>query len=381
MSQSDSRKSQRTFIQKMKRHIPKTLESTYHVKVRDGGGKEKTIKADRDRLRRLLVASQGGREIDMKSILEHELSPVPLSLASTNFKLNKGNKAYLATLLIEDVDVKSEIAKSDKKSFVVIDGPALIQQTGKPDGAKIFGDLADTFVTKVLNNYSATCCRVDVLFDRYNDLSIKSGTREQRTGSIRPIRRRIDNREVKLPQNWKQYISLSANKENLASFLSNELRAQSGRVPTNGELVIAGGFENVMETFTTSERDISHLRANHEEADTRIPLHAKDALEQGFEKIIINCKDTDVLVMATELLPGSTSEIWMRAGTLKNTKNIPVHLIDIPSEVKQNLMLFHALTGCDSTSQFSGKVKRVPGRSSCNTHLCFVAWESTNFLK
>ena len=142
----------------MKCHKPKTLESMYHVKVRDGGGKEKTIKADRDLLRRLLVASQGCREIDMKSILEHELSPVPLSLASTNFKLNKGNKADLATLLIEDVDVKSEIAKSDKKSFVVIDGPALIQQTGKPDGAKIFGDLADTFVTKVLNNYSATCC-------------------------------------------------------------------------------------------------------------------------------------------------------------------------------------------------------------------------------
>ena len=64
---------------------------------------------------------------------------------------------------------------------------------------------------------------VDVLFDRYLETSIKDGTRSDRARLMRPIRRVIDSRQVKLPQSWKQFISHATNKAELASFLSNVL--------------------------------------------------------------------------------------------------------------------------------------------------------------
>ena len=40
-----------------------------------------------------------------------------------------------------------------------------------------------------------------------------------------------------------------------------------------------------------------HLRCNHEEADTRIFLHAKDA-SQSKDAVVIICEDTDVFSIA-----------------------------------------------------------------------------------
>lgn len=348
------------FYSKLKHESPLTLANMYQVKVKTTGGKTKTIKADRDLLQRLLVASQGGRDVDMKSILTHELSPVPISLASIDQKLNKSHKADLADILTEELNLKGEIPKSNKRSCILVDGMALIQSITKPDGAKTFGDFADIFIAKVINNFSALTSRVDILFDRYMKSSIKSGSRDQRTGSIQPIRRVIDNRDIKLPHNWKRFISLPDNKENLVSFLSQELNMVRDRLPSNSELVIGGGYQNIMETSTTRERDVTHLMADHEEADTRIVLHANDALKEGFERIIINCRDTDVLVMLVSMLKKTSSEIWFRAGTAKNVRNIPVHKIgNISHMVRENLCSFHSLTGCDSTSQFKGKSKKT----------------------
>ena len=42
--------------------------------------------------------------------------------------------------------------------------------------------------------------RVDVLFDRYLETSIKDGTHSDHAGVMRPIRRVIDSRDVKMPQ-------------------------------------------------------------------------------------------------------------------------------------------------------------------------------------
>ena len=298
----------------------------------------------------------------MRSILDHELAPVPLSLASIDSKLNKCNKADLADITTEGLDVIKEIPNFHQKTCVIIDGPALIQSIGRPDSSLTFGDLADVFSASVMKNFSTCCIRVDVLFDRYKELSIKSSTREQRARNSRPIRCVIHNREVKLPYSWKQFISLPSNKENLASFLSQELREVSRNMSPDSELIIAGGFDDITETYTTMNREdrhINHLRADHEEADTRIVLHVNDALKQGYDRIIIQCRDTDVLVMMVSLLHNSSSEIWMKAGTIKKPRNIAIHKIStLTKEIRDNLCSFHAITGCDSTSQFSGKGKR-----------------------
>jgi len=99
---------------------------------------------------------------------------------------------------------------------------ALVQALGKPAGLRTFRELADSFMDTV-KSHGNLSDRIDVLFDRYEERSIKEGTRVIRSGSVKTVRRIISNTDVKLPDNWKSFIGLDANKANLASFLSEEL--------------------------------------------------------------------------------------------------------------------------------------------------------------
>ena len=138
------------------------------------------MRANRDLLRRLLVESHGCREIDMKSIVEHKFSPVPISPATIDGKLNKCCKSDLADIFTEGLDLKGDIPKTSKRLCVLINEAALIQSIGKSAGAQTYGELADILIAKVFSNFSSTTNRVDVLFDRYLEFSIKSATREKK---------------------------------------------------------------------------------------------------------------------------------------------------------------------------------------------------------
>ena len=73
---------------------------------------------------------------------------------------------------------------------------------GKPDSAATFGDLADVYTGAVLK-LGAGYQRIDVVFDRYRDETIKGATRTRRSKSAGPI----ESRDVPLPINWNNFIS------------------------------------------------------------------------------------------------------------------------------------------------------------------------------
>ena len=282
----------------------------------------------------------------MDDILSHELSETPLSLADSTGHLHPAtSKADLGHLLTADVSTGSISEPISQAVVTIIDGQALVQSIGKPDGAKTFGDLADVFC-------HAICCkqgkRINVVFDRYNVISIKAETRAKRVGKApkRSIRLVIDGRDVPLPVNWSQFINLPDNNANLAEFLSDSLM-DFGQTLTDREIVTAGGFNELLETRSSIGRGLEMLKADHEEADNRIVLHALEACEEGYERIIVFCRDTDVLV-------------WMSAGTSKAPKFIKIVL---PVKMRTNLPAFHAVTGCDAVSQFSGYGKTLTWRA------------------
>lgn len=74
--------------------------------------------------------------------------------------------------------------------------------------------------------------------------------------------------------------------------------------------------------------------------------------------MVIQCRDTDVLVIAVGLRQHLPSEIWISCGTSKNAKYIPVNAINYPPLVMDSVIAYHSATGCDTTSQFSGEAKR-----------------------
>ena len=78
---------------------------------------------------------------------------------------------------------------------------------------------------------------IDVVFDR--DETIKGTTRTRRSKVARPIRRLVEVRDVPLPKNWSNSLSLADDKADLEHFLPEEICSQA---IVNNEIVVASGF-------------------------------------------------------------------------------------------------------------------------------------------
>ena len=118
-------------------------------------------------------------------------------------------------------------------------------------------------------------------------------------------------------------------------------------LPERWELVTGGGFASPTDTRSTRRQTV-HLQGNHEEADTRLILHSYEAASEGYERLVLRCSDTDVLLLLFYFMPTRVAEVWMVSGTSTQQKCYPVH----------TLSSFHALTGGDIVSSFSGYGKK-----------------------
>ena len=85
----------------------------------------------------------------------------------------------------------------------------------------------------------------------------------------------------------------------------------------------------------TSQQDIRELASDHEQADTRIVLHAQDAAARGYKQVNILCRDTEVLVLLLAHREQLCQGIWMFAGTSRQRPYIPVHRIPLSEETSQ----------------------------------------------
>jgi hypothetical protein len=203
--------------------------------------------------------------------------------------------------------------------------------------------------------------RIDVVFDRYRTQSIKSETRKKKSKFVQPIRRVIENRNVPLPSNLPSFLSLPENKEDLAFFLATELIRQS---PEGKVVVTGGGFisEDQADSNDNSQ-NLDNLKATYEEADTSMilhMLHCKDV--SNCRTIAVSATDTDVFLLLLHHAYRMDIKIWMMAGTSKSPKIKPIHSVletNLPTRrMAQNLLAFHSITSCDTTSFFYGISKK-----------------------
>ena len=183
---------------------------------------------------------------------------------------------------------------------------------------------------------------------RYQEVTIKAGTIYQC---------KIENESVPLPPDWSSFMALEENKAALALLLSNHLINHSPNNPT--VIVVSGGFAEVT-TVKSSDPDleVSSLSADHEEADTRLILHC---IHAQMETLVVSARDTDVLLLLLAHYDRiQCKRLYMKAGRSKAPKYLPVHEIHMLLSADQvdTLLAFHAVTGCDSVSQFSGHSKK-----------------------
>lgn len=99
---------------------------------------------------------------------------------------------------------------------------------------------------------------------------------------------------------------------------------------------------------------------NQEEADTRLILHAQSAVNDGHTNIVVRTVDSDVLVLCVVFCSHNpTIKLWIELGTGKNVKALSAHNIALNLGIKSHaLPFFHAFTGCETVSSFSGRDKK-----------------------
>ncbi|KAE8745985.1 hypothetical protein FOCC_FOCC007347 [Frankliniella occidentalis] len=204
--------------------------------------------------------------------------------------------------------------------------------------------------------------RIDLVFDTYNALSIKEGTRAGRgTG----VRRRVQGTTA-LPRNWQDFLRNPENKTELFRFL-----AWSALAEKNLNCAV-----NMGDTMLVSADVPSHLGgvscAHQDEADGRLILHVADMVTHGARKVKIRTVDSDVLVLAVsfygQLQQAGLSELWVEIGTGPRHRYIAAHAIAVHLGDQQATALrgFHAFSGCDTVSAFVGKGKKS----------CWKTWNS-----
>jgi hypothetical protein len=227
---------------------------------------------------------------------------------------------------------------------------ALIQMR-QDAGASTFGELARNIYESILQLFKVGCMkRVDVVFDRYDqELSIKSQERERRHQS-QGFEVHISGPNTTLPKQWPKFLSNPKNKANLAAFISKSWQESAMSSLDAGRiLVLAGGFstgKKVVLVRDGSLQEIQSLASIHEEADTRLLLHAAHSA-RTFRRVVVWSPDTDVAVLCVPFQASISAEIWFRTGVRDRARYVPVHQIvhNLGQKLCMLLPSFQALNG------------------------------------
>ena len=135
--------------------------------------------------------------------------------------------------------------------------------------------------------------RVDVIWDRYLPDSLKATTRQRRGAGIRQRMRHAGN--GKFPRNWNSYLQNASNKLELFLYLSVAI----AQMTCEGKVVMSTLDEDVLGSHVLGAYESEYpLRpCKREEFDTRVMLHAANAVSHGYKCILIIANDTDIIVL------------------------------------------------------------------------------------
>ena len=116
-----------------------------------------------------------------------------------------------------------------------------------------------------------------------------------------------------------QFLRTDENKTELFCFL-----AQYAQKMPSEKQVISTFLQEVLCNYSRDTQELAHC--NHEEADTRIFVHMKDAVNHGLSRVLIRTVDTDVVALAvTAVVQTDVKELWVAFGTGKKFRYISAH--------------------------------------------------------
>ncbi|XP_032229946.2 uncharacterized protein LOC5505744 [Nematostella vectensis] len=325
------------------------------------------LKEDRSLFARMSLVAKSRPEIDMKEAVgEFEFNVVPKSMfAQDGSVLHCSCKSALMAILEKvantgassntaELEIHPPIQEGTRMKVSIVDGMAEVQALDKPSWIKNCSQLADHFLERVLYRYHGSD-ELQLVFHRYDvPLSLETATRVSRQGKEAPIYYKISDAThiAKIPM--KRLLSHVKTKSELTEYLAVKLLEKGKGAGMN--VVVAWGTR-----CQATHRDMAHLESNHEEADTKLLLHAVDATSFGATSIEIVSPDTGVFVLSLRrysLLCEDTSFVTGRGGRHRKIKLCPIVRVLGPAKTAA-LPGFHAWSGADVTGSFAGKANML----------------------
>ncbi|WAQ97270.1 hypothetical protein MAR_029960 [Mya arenaria] len=274
---------------------------------------------------------------------------VPLSMFSDGGNMIKTKKSDFMTKLEELLPNTREM--TDNPEVVIFDGMAIVQTLPMNSEKWTFTDMGARFQQYTLSKareISPKVTKIHIIFDKYSINGLKTETRKYRGDCSQSGCRNVDVRgELRVPKDWKMFLSNGQNKERLIQFYSGYMAEHAcTKLKAQEVLLINGGKSTPCVIVTTNgccNQPI--LDTNQEEADTVMILHAKYEADKGSTCIAIHSPDTDVLVLLLHHYRYiGAAHLYMSTGRVTlhtdGRRFIPVHqLIDKLPKYQLNIML------------------------------------------
>ncbi len=174
----------------------------------------------------------------------------------------------------------------------VVDGSAILWILHWPNRGTVC-DFVDNFTGYILakNNTSD----IYVVFDRYYDFSIKSGTRFARAGRHASRRHRLSMNAPLPPQNV--VLTVTENKVQLIDLICHQLTDAGRGSKSKHRLVITGSDPTPVEIHHGIQLPRRDLLNTQEEADVIMIHKVAQVAEPGSQCINVISDDTDVFVL------------------------------------------------------------------------------------
>lgn len=329
-----------------------TKKRTSVMKVKD---QQKAIRADRETFARLLTI-QEKRGVDLKEVVKYELGILPLSIADVDGTRRKNDKSKLFQHLAEDIKVIETIPEKCPKIF---DGMVLLQKLPHKK-LKTFGDISEYLWKKITSGPSNTSFFVT---DFYLADSVKSMERDRRSKTSGSLRVKVMRSDQAVPKQFSMFLSNAENKLELLDFLLKDWSTNEKYCNLFGNKEIYFTIREQAVRIWCNQNQllkeaVPDLSSKQEEADTKMFLCAAYASQLGFDSVNIITVDSDVAILSLHFQPKLDVEIYLQMGTGFRERIYQVGSNDLSLEVLDALPSIHALSGCDSTSAFSGIGKK-----------------------
>ena len=156
-----------------------------------------------------------------------------------------------------------------------------------------FNDLGREFLKLITNLARIHCAtRITVVFDTYRKDSLKAAERIRRGDTVASTYVVSGERKI---QSYRQFLKSHENKQQLLFFLSEFCEVHAAKyLKEDQHLIIAGGFKNAEKVVAIHGPNVSEplvdLYSTHEEADTRMILHAIYEAKVRYLKVAFSVK-------------------------------------------------------------------------------------------